>query len=81
MNLNSEMFREIELQRWTYEHHNHRKPTAIVIHPDFYFGVAMQIGPNGKVELYGMEITLSKDIVPNEFIIGEKFKVEDKSNE
>lgn len=73
----TEMFREIELQRWTYEYHNHRKPTAVVIHPEFYFNVTMQIFPNSKPELYGMEVTVSKDINSNEFIIGEKFSVEE----
>lgn len=78
MNLNSEMFREIERQRWIYDNNKRGalRKLSVVIHPEFFYGVTMQIIPGLKPELFGMEITLSKDVKPNEFIIGEKFSVE-----
>ena len=79
MNLISEMFREIEIQRWNYDRNKRGSlgKLAVVIHPDFYYGVTMQIRAGEKPELFGMELSLSKDIKPNEFIIGEKFSVEE----
>lgn len=76
MNLNSEIFRQIRLQEWRYKTINHKWPTAIIIHPDVCFGEAIVIGSNGST-LLRMEIHLSVNIEPNEFIIGEKFKVEE----
>jgi len=71
------ILKEIRIQQWNFEGSRHREPTAIVIHPDFYFGVTIQIRPNDKARLFGMEINLSTSIKPNEFIIGERFEVEE----
>ena len=71
------ILREIKIQQRNYETRGYRKVTDIVIHPDLYFGVTIQIRPNDKPKLFGMEINLSTSIKPNEFIIGERFEVEE----
>jgi len=70
------MAREIEIQRWNYRQDNLNNPAIIVIHPSFYHDIISEIMYAGKSTLMGMEINLSASIEPNEFIIGEKFKVE-----
>lgn len=78
MDPNSEMYRHIRIQQWSYEARNRKKPRVIVIHPEFYYNMEMKIRPDIKAELYGMEVEVCGNIKPNEFILGEKYIVEVK---